>query len=91
MLDVRERAVVVPKKAVLIEKDGAYIFVVRRDSVVEKRLVEIGPEIRNNFVVERGLAQGENIVVEGYHKLTHGIKVEPVAPLSEGKSLEIEK
>ncbi|HJA99228.1 MAG TPA: efflux RND transporter periplasmic adaptor subunit [Candidatus Alistipes avicola] len=91
LLDVRERAVVVPKKAVLIEKDGAYIFVVRRDSVVEKRLVEIGPEIRNNFVVERGLAQGENIVVEGYHKLTHGIKVEPVAPLSEGKSLEIEK
>lgn len=91
LLDVRERAVVVPKKAVLIEKDGAYIYVVRRDSIVEKRLVEIGPEIRNSFVVERGLAQGENIVVEGYHKLSHGVKVEPVAPLTDEESPEVEE
>lgn len=91
LLDVRERAVVVPKKAVLIEKDGAYIFVVRRDSIVEKRLIEIGPEVRNSFVVERGLAQGENIVVEGYHKLSHGVKVEPVAPLTDEESPEAEE
>ena len=33
-----------------------------------------------NIVVERGLVSGEDIVVEGYHKLQHGMKVEPVAP-----------
>ena len=27
-----------------------------------------------------GLGRGEDIVVEGYHKLQHGMKVEPVAP-----------
>ena len=40
LLDVLERAVVVPKKALIIEKGGAYVFVVRRDSIVEKRFVE---------------------------------------------------
>ena len=80
LLDVREDAVVVPSKAVVIEKGGAYIFVVRPDSIVEKRFIETGPEIGQNIVVERGLVSGEDIVVEGYHKLQHGMKVEPVAP-----------
>lgn len=78
LLDVRERAVVVPSKALLIEKGGAYIFVVRADSIVEKRFVETGPERGNEIVVERGLAADERIVVEGYHKLAHGMKVEPL-------------
>lgn len=88
LLDVRERAVVAPKKAIMIEKGGAYIFVVRRDSVVEKRLVETGPEIGNKFVIERGLAPAERIVVEGYHKLAHGMKVEPVASFEEAAQKE---
>ena len=78
LLDVREDAVVVPSKAIEIEKGGAYIFVVRPDSVVEKRFIETGPEIGNNIVVERGLAPREDIVIEGYHKLSHGMRVEPV-------------
>ena len=80
LLDVREDAVVVPSKAIEIEKGGAYIYVVRPDSIVEKRFIETGPEIGQNIVVERGLVSGEDIVVEGYHKLQHGMKVEPVAP-----------
>ena len=78
LLDVRENAVVVPSKALVIEKGGAYIYVVRPDSIVEKRFIETGPEIGQNIVVERGLVSGEDIVVEGYHKLQHGMKVEPV-------------
>ena len=82
LLDVREDAVVVPTKALVIEKGGAYIYVVRPHSVVEKRFVETGPEIPDNkMVVERGLSPEERIVVEGYHKLQHGMKVEPVAPI----------
>ena len=82
LLDVREDAVVVPTKALVIEKGGAYIYVVRPDSVVETRFVETGPEIPDNkMVVERGLSPEERIVVEGYHKLQHGMKVEPVTPI----------
>ena len=75
LLEVREGATVVPQKSLIIEKGGAYVFVMRRDSTVEKRFIELGPEFQNNMVVERGLAPGEMIVTEGYHKLTPGIKV----------------
>jgi len=62
-------------KAVTIEKGGAYIYTLRKDDAVEKRFVELGPEVGNNVVVERGLAEGEKVVVEGFHKLTPGMKV----------------
>ena len=75
LLDVRENATVVPQKSLIIEKGGAYVFVMRRDSTVEKRFIELGPEFQNNMVVERGLAPGEMIVTEGYHKLTPGLQV----------------
>lgn len=75
LLDVREGATVVPQKALIIEKGGAYIYVMRRDSTVEKRFIEMGPEFQNNIVVERGLVPGEQIVCEGYNKLTPGIKI----------------
>jgi membrane fusion protein (multidrug efflux system) len=80
LLDVREGAVVVPMKAVTIEKGGAFIYTLRRDSTVERRFIELGPEVGNNVVVERGLVAGETLVTEGYHKLTPGMQVRVVTP-----------
>jgi len=78
LLDVRERAIVVPRKAVSIEKGGAFIYIIRRDNIAEKRFVQIGPEIMNNIVIERGLGENELVVIEGYHKLTPGVEVHAV-------------
>ena len=75
LLDVREDAITVPLRAVIIEKGGAYIYVVRKNNTVEKRFIELGPEQDNMVVVERGLAAGEQIVVAGYHKLSPGVEV----------------
>ncbi|MDH6306402.1 membrane fusion protein (multidrug efflux system) [Parabacteroides sp. PF5-5] len=78
LLDVRERAIVVPRKSVSIEKGGAFIYIIRRDNKAEKRFVQIGPEIQNNIVIERGLGESENVVIEGYHKLTPGMEVRSI-------------
>jgi len=91
LLDVRENAIEVPTKSLVLEKNGAYIYIVRPDSVVEKRFVEIGPEVGNNTVIERGVAAGEKIVTEGYHKLTHGMKVDPIVKKRETTKLSKEE
>ena len=88
LMDVHEDAIVVPTKALVIEKGGAYIFVVRPDSIVEKRFIELGPEVLNKVVVERGLGRNENIIVEGFHKLSHGMRVEIVNESEEEKNEE---
>lgn len=78
LLDVRQNAVVIPMRAVTIEKGGAYIYTMRRDSTAERRFIELGPDVGNNVVVERGLLAGEKIIVEGFHKLNVGQKVRPI-------------
>lgn len=83
LLDVRKNATVVPQKTLIIEKGGAHIFVMRKDSTVERRFIELGPEFQNNVVVERGLSAGEIIVSEGFHKLTPGMKVRIGKPAAE--------
>jgi len=78
LLDVRERSIVVPRKALSIESGGGFIYIIRKDGIAEKRYVQTGPEIGNNVVVERGLGENELVVTEGYHKLTPGIKVHAI-------------
>ena len=87
LLDVREDATVIPTKSVVIEKGGAYVFVIRPDSIAERRMIELGPEVDNRVIVERGVVPGEKIVVEGFHKLTHGDKVDPVPAPAKSLSL----
>jgi len=96
LLDVMENVMVVPRKAIAIEKGGAFIFVIRPDSIAERRFVELGPEQNNRIVIARGLSPEEKIVTEGYQKLTHGIKVIPRTPeeerrIEEQKQADIEK
>lgn len=90
LLDHREHAISIPVKALVIEKGGAYVYVVRPDSVVEKRFIETGPETGNNVIVERGLAKGERIVSEGEHKLKHSMKVTPIEARPDSISEEID-
>lgn len=91
LLDVMEKVMVVPRKAISIEKGGAFIFVIRPDDIAEKRFVELGPEQDNRVVVVRGLSADEKIVTEGYQKLTHGGKVIPRTGEEEQKILDQKK
>lgn len=92
LLDVHKDAIVVPLRAVIIEKGGAYIYVIRPNGTAERRFIELGSESGNSIVVERGLVRGEQIVVEGYHKLVPGMKVEVVdRPGGDSGSEEKEK
>ncbi len=78
LTDVIENAVVVPRKSVYIEKGGAFIMVVRRDSIVEKRFIQTGVQVNNTMVIDRGLHEGEWIITEGRQKVIPGEKVIPI-------------
>ncbi len=82
LLDVREGAVVVPSKAVIIEKGGAFIYVIRPDNVAERRFIENRSRNRQHDDSGARAHPGERIVVEGYHKLMPGMTVEIVEPVA---------
>lgn len=90
LLDVIENATIVPSKSIIIEKGGSFIYVILPDSTAEKRFIETGPEQDNKTVVTRGLAPGENVVIEGFHKLTPKQKVIPRTREQQDAILEME-
>ena len=55
-------------------QEGRLVIIDELDAKL-RRFIELGPEFQNQVVVERGLVPGETIVVEGYHKLSPGVKV----------------
>ena len=80
LLGVRKQATTVPATAAQRAQSGYYVFVIKPDSTVERRPVEIA-EIRDDIaIVTKGLATGEPVVVDGQYKLLPGQKVSFVDP-----------
>ncbi|WP_298067596.1 efflux RND transporter periplasmic adaptor subunit [uncultured Mailhella sp.] len=74
-LDVREHAVTVPSRAVMIGPDGPLVFVVGDDGKAHIRLVETDVENDGVTVVSKGLEAGEKVVLEGHVRLKDGVEV----------------
>ena len=64
-----------PEQAIVPEGSRQYVYVVS-DSLVEKRLVQLGRRIPGYVVIAEGLAAGERVVTEGTHKVREGARVE---------------
>jgi multidrug efflux system membrane fusion protein len=77
ILSVREQAVVVPAQTVMQGPQGAYIYVIKPDLTVERRVVQVASIQDNLAVLEKGLANGERVVVDGQYRLTEGARVNP--------------
>jgi len=76
--EVKEDIVVVPILATLKDKDGnTYVFVVKDDNTIEKRIVEIG--LYADMLVEvSGLSDGEIIVSQPTIDMEDGAAVSPL-------------
>jgi membrane fusion protein (multidrug efflux system) len=70
-------AVVVPQRAVTELQGTQQVAVVGADGVVEMRVVQAGPQDGSDIVIEKGVAAGERVVVEGIQKVRNGAKVAP--------------
>jgi membrane fusion protein (multidrug efflux system) len=80
--DVRRGAVTVPQRALQDLQGLAQIAVVGPDGQVEVRTVTPGPTSGTLRVIEKGVAPGERVVVEGFQKVRPGMIVaaQPAPP-----------
>ena len=76
-LRVEPNALVVPTQAVQVGQNGSYVYVVKPDKTVEPRDIAVGRAIGGDSVIAKGLAEGEQVVVDGQLRLTNGTLVEP--------------
>ena len=72
----REGAILAPQQGIThAPNGGATALVVGADGKVEKRLVELDRAIANQWVVTRGLAAGDRLIIAGMQKVKPGMAV----------------
>jgi membrane fusion protein, multidrug efflux system len=68
-------AVTIPPAAIEHGPDGLFAYIVKPDATIAQATVSIGYQTDKLAVVSRGLAGGENVVVDGQSRLQTGTKV----------------
>jgi len=83
-LATRKNAVVVPIQTIQTGQQGEFVYVVGADKKVELRRVT-SAAVGEEAVVEKGLAAGETVVVDGQLRLTPGAVVDTGGKQAAGK------
>jgi multidrug efflux system membrane fusion protein len=65
-------AISVPVVALQNSSNGAFVFVLKADNTIEQRTVTPGTATADRQVIDKGLAAGEKVVVEGQMQLVNG-------------------
>ena len=72
-----KNGILVPQRCV-VELQGRFsVMVVSEDNKVENRLVEIGPTIKEFWLIRSGLKPGEKVIYEGLQVVREGQQVQP--------------
>ena len=71
-----KNALVIPQRATFEILDKRYVYVVDKDEVVHQRAIIIQNELEDIFVIKKGLAVNDRIVLEGGRQVRDGEKLE---------------
>jgi hypothetical protein len=67
---------VVPNSAIRISPDGKRFVWLAKDNVARRCFVQTGSLTNDGIVVTEGLPAGSEIIVEGFQKVSEGMKLE---------------
>jgi multidrug efflux system membrane fusion protein len=76
LVETRRGSTVVPTAAIQSSPRGSFVFVVRPDQTVAARPVVVGVTDGDDVSIDRGLAVGERVVVEGAERLRDGAAID---------------
>jgi len=75
-LSIEANALAVPTRAVLAGQEGNYVFVVGNDRVAKVRPITVGRAVGEFTTIDKGVALGEQVVVDGQSRLTPNARVD---------------
>ena len=74
----RPNALTVPQRAVQQTPNGHVVFMVNKEGKAEVRPVIVGTWVEQDWVIEKGLNPEEQVITDGFMRLTPGIPVKVV-------------
>jgi membrane fusion protein (multidrug efflux system) len=79
---IRPNAIMIPQRAVQQGAKGHFVWVVNKDNQAEARPITVGEWKGDDWLIDEGLENGEQVVVDGGIRLTQGaaVKASPYVP-----------
>jgi membrane fusion protein, multidrug efflux system len=84
LVSVRHDGIVVPASVIQRGPNGSYAYVITQDKTAEMRPVQVGQIDAGQALVDSGLQEGEQVVVDGQYKLQPGAPVQITTPNQPG-------
>src|SRR5580658_1753766 len=84
LVTTRKDAVTIPPVAVQRGPNGLYTWVVKSDNTVDQRVIETTPVNNDVTIVTKGIAAGEQVVVNGQFRLDVGTRVNTKTQTADG-------
>jgi multidrug efflux system membrane fusion protein len=84
-------AITLPVAALQTGQKGQFVYVLKSDSTVELRPVQVSNTVGNEASIKQGLAAGEQVVIDGQFNLAPNAKVEVKPPNSNSTTPNKEK
>jgi membrane fusion protein, multidrug efflux system len=76
-IETRHGAILVPQRAVA-ELQGSYqVIIVDSQNTAHLKTVQVGEQVGNDWVIEKGLEPGDRVVAEGAQRAREGAVVDP--------------
>lgn len=68
------QSIVIPANAILINKDGKFVWIAE-NGCATRRQITLSGYLGKGVIVSEGLHKGDHVIVEGYQKISEGMKV----------------
>ena len=75
ILKIQKDALTIPYQTVQLTTSGPIVFVVKEDSTVEMRHVELGQREGDQIIINKGVNENEKVVTQGQLNLSDGARV----------------
>ncbi|HEX3702633.1 MAG TPA: efflux RND transporter periplasmic adaptor subunit, partial [Vicinamibacterales bacterium] len=85
LVDTIHNAVIVPSAAIQRSPTSTFVYVVKPDHTVDTRDVAVQLAVGDDTAISKGVAPGDQVVVDGVDKLQPGTKVTMQPPAASGQ------
>jgi len=75
LVEAKKGQILVPAVAIQRGPQGTFVYIINQDKTAEVRQVKVGVTEGNDASIESGLAEGDQVVIDGADKLRAGSKV----------------
>ncbi len=87
IVSIRQQALVIPESALIMKSEDVFVFAVDADNKAQMKKVKVGLRMVGKVEILDGLADGENVIIEGHQKIGPGSLVKIKEPQNDTKAV----